>query len=312
MTRVPFTLSRREMVGAMMAAPLVPTFAHAATSAVDRLMVQGRPQDTGSVYRLNNILPALDKLGGVRKMRCREPYNYTAGWATYVGLARAGVKFCFTLSVRDISKTLTDMRAFVALVPGSIWAIEYPNEPDLNPVTYKGVKDVRMGFRTGKAPALMAFIKDFQKALRADPVLKGIPLIASNDFMQAEQAAYSNYGNSHIYPTPPSDIAGRLDGFQKKIAEGKHSYGVITEWGRTTGGGASNNTSPPVSLAQQATLLSSDLKAALARPPILAISIYELFCWKGTSEITNFGLFNNDLTPRPAVAAIRSVLAAAK
>ncbi|MFD2137617.1 hypothetical protein ACFSLT_24885 [Novosphingobium resinovorum] len=180
-------------------------------------------------------MPALDKLGGVRKMRCREPYSGTAGWATYVGLARAGVRFCFTLSVRDIRKSIADMKAFVATVPNSIFAIEFPNEPDLNPVTYNGVTDKRMGFRTGNAPALMAFIKDFHAAIKVDPVLRSIPLVASNDFMQAQQAPYTDLANSHIYPTPPSDVAGRVAGFKQKVVESKTTQGIITEWGRTTG-----------------------------------------------------------------------------
>lgn len=305
-----FALSRRQLVAGMAAAPLIPAVAKAGPAQIARFMVQGRPQDTQSVYKLANIMSALDKLGGVRKMRCREPYSGTAGWATYVGLARAGVKFCFTLSVRDIAVTLRDLRSFLATVPGSIWAIEFPNEPDLNPVTYNGVTDKRLGFRTGNAPALMAFIKDFHAAIKIDPVLRSIPLIASNDFMQAQQAPFTTYSNSHIYPTPPSNVASRLDGFRTKVVEGKHTQGVITEWGRTTGGGSSNVTSPPVSLSQQATLLASDVRTALGRSYVNTISIYELFSWKGTSEMTNFGLFNNDLSPRPAVAALRSVLTA--
>jgi hypothetical protein len=310
MSGKPFSISRRTLIGALAAAPFVPAVAKAASSSsINRLMVQGRPQDTGSPYKLANILPALNRLGGVRKMRCREPYRGTAGWATYVGLAKEGVKFCFTLSVRDIRTSIVDMKAFLVAAPGSIWAIEFPNEPDLNPVSYNGVTDKRMGFRTGNAPALMAFIKDFYAAIKVDPVLCSIPLIASNDFMQSQQGRYTDFANTHIYPTPPSDVKARISGFRTKIVEGKHSQGVITEWGRTTGGSAKNSTSPPVSLSQQATLLASDVRAALAQSYVHTISIYELFAWKGTSEMTNFGLFNNDLSPRPAVAAIKSVIA---
>jgi hypothetical protein len=253
-------------------------------------------------------MPALDQLGGVRKMRCREPYSGTAGWATYVALAKAGVQFCFTLAGRDVNKTMNDLRAFLRAAPGSIFAIEFPNEPDLNPISYKAMIDPRFGFRTGQAPALMAFIKDVSSAIRADPVLRAIPMIASNDFMQAQQGPFCTYANTHIYPTPDSDIAARLDGLKKKVAEGKHTHGLITEWGRTTGGNSGNATSPPVSIRNQANLLASDVSAALARPYVKAISIYELFCWSGNSEIANFGLFNADLSPRPAVAAIRALL----
>ncbi len=300
--------SRRQILGAMAVTPFISSPLMAATSKIDRIMVQGRPQDTGSVYKLANIMTALDKLGGVRKMRCREPFAGTPGWATYVGLARAGVKFSFTLSGRDIAKTIADLKAFLAVVPGSVWAIEGPNEPDLNPMTYHGVTDPRLGFRTGNAPALMAFLKDFTAAQGVDPVLRSIPFIASNDFMQAQQAPFTDYGNTHIYPTPDSKIQDRLASFKTRIAQGKNTKGVITEWGRTTGGTSKNVTSPPVSLSKQAELLSTDIAAALSKTFVHTINIYELFSWSGTSEMNNFGIFNADLSPRPAVAAIKAVI----
>lgn len=302
------SFSRRFVLGAVAAAPFASTLASAATSSVGRIMVQGRPQDTGSLYKLKNIMPALDKLGGVRKMRCREPFSGTAGWSTYVGLAREGVKFVFTLSVRDISRSVADLKAFLAVAPGSILAIEGPNEPDLNPVTYSGVTDKRLGFRTGAAPALMAYLKDFAAAASVDPVLRSIPRIASNDYMQGAQAKFVNYGNTHIYPTIKSDVAARFATFKTALSQGGYSQGMITEWGRTTGGGASNATAAPVTQAQQAQLLASDIAAALARPYVHTFTIYELFSWGGTSEMNNFGIFNADLSPRPAVAAIREVI----
>jgi hypothetical protein len=304
-----FPLSRRHFLAGLTASPLLAPSGNAASPSAGRIMVQGRPQDTSSRYKVENIVPALALLGGVHKMRCREPYSRTAGWNTCVGLARMGVRFCFTLSARDIAKSVTDFRAFLRLAPGSIWAIEFPNEPDLHPISYRSMADTRLGFRKGRAPALMTFIRDFKLAVRGDPVLGTIPLIASNDFMQSEQAPFTSYGSTHIYPAAGTDVGARLDGFRRKLTEGRHRQGVITEWGRTTGGQDGNDTAAPVSLQMQASLLSSDIAAALQRPYIKAISIYELFCWSGASEISNFGLFNADLSPRPAVAAIRSVLA---
>lgn len=303
-------ISRRSILGGMAAIPFLSSPVLASTSKVNRIMVQGRPQDSGGPYKVAKVMTALDALGGVRKMRCREPFSGTIGWNTYVGLARAGVKFCFTLSVRNISTTIADLKSFLSLVPGSIWAIEGPNEPDLNPVTYNGVKDARLGFRTGNAPALMAYLRDVTAALQVDPVLRNIPFIASNDYMQAEQASFSDYGNNHIYPKPNGYIPTQLNKVRTTIAAGGHSEGVITEWGRTTGGGDANATAKPVTLEQQATLLASDIRQALAQPFIKVFSIYELLSWGGTSEMNNFGIFEADGTPRPAVAAIRAVITA--
>ncbi|SMP58293.1 hypothetical protein SAMN06296065_102445 [Novosphingobium panipatense] len=295
-------------MGSLAVLALMPAKSRAAPRSRDRIMVQGRPQDTGSLYKVRNIIPALDQLGGVRKMRCRDPYSGTPGWNTYVGLAREGVTFCFTLSVRDIARTLSDLRAFLAAAPSSIWAIEFPNEPDLNPVTYKGTKDARLGFRTGNAPAFMAYIGDMATALRSDPILSAIPLIASNDYMQAEQKPYTDFGNTHIYPRPATNVEDRLDVLDRRLAGAGQSHCVITEWGRTTGGGEGNVTSPPVSLEDQRRLLAKDVASVLSRPTVHVLNIYELFSWGGSSEMNNFGLFNADLSPRPAAVALRSLL----
>lgn len=301
-------LSRRELVAGLASEHFVGAMPQRLSASRTRIMVQGRPQDTGSTYKVSNIMPALDKLGGVRKMRCREPYRGTPGWNTYVGLGRAGVKFCFTLSGREIGITIADLRAFLALAPGSVWAIEFPNEPDLNPLLYKGVRDRRLAFRSGDAPAFMAFISDFSATLKADVVLRQIPLIAGNDFMQSEQRPFASFGNAHIYPRPGTSIPDRLARFGAQITAGGFRQGVITEWGRTTGGDEKNMTSPPVSLAMQGELLASDVRSALDSAFVHTIGLYELFSWGGTREINNFGLFNADLTPRPVVSQIRQLL----
>ncbi len=274
-----------------------------------RLCVQGRPEDSGSLYKVANIMPALDQLGGVRLMRCREPDANTVGWNTYVGLARAGVRFCFTLQGREPQNSLADLRSFLLVAPGSIWAIEYPNEPDLNPVCFNGVCDARLGFRTGNAPSFMLYIQTIHNLFAADPVLRAIPIIASNDYMQAQQGPLSTFGNSHIYPSATSNVAKLITGFNQTVSVGRHRQGVITEWGRTTGGGAANLTAAPVTVARQADLIASDLSSIFADPTVAVVSLYELFSWPGSSEMANFGLFNADLTPRPVVARIKTLLA---
>lgn len=303
--------SRRSLIGALAASPLLlSTACHAAPapSARSRICVQGRPQDSGSSYKFPNIMRALNQLGGVRLMRCREPFSKTVGWNTYVALARAGVRFCFTLTVRDPQSSVADLRAFLELAPGSIWGIEYPNEPDLNPAKFNGMKDVRLGFRAGNAPALLAYIRAMHAALTADPVLRSVPTIASNDYMQAEQGPFSTLGNSHIYPRANSDVRRLLADFRSTLARGHHGQGVITEWGRTTGGGPRNATAAPVTIEQQGELLASDLRTILAEPSVALINLYELLSWPGPSEQNNFGLFNADLSPRPIVAAIRNLM----
>lgn len=307
MTFSGLSLSRRSVLGAIAAAPFFPKMALGQT-AQSRVMVQGRPQDTGSVYKYGNIMSALNQLGGVRLMRCRDPYTGTMGWNTYVLLARAGVRFNFTLSIRDPNRTIADLKAFLQAAPGSIYSIEYPNEPDLNPVTFNGVRDVRLGFRTGNAPALMAYINTMHALFADEPQLRDIPIVASNDYMQVQQSQLCNLGNSHIYPSKTTNINNKVTAFRNLVQSGGHLQGMITEWGRTTGGSSSNGTAAPVTKAEQGQLLASDLAKILAEPTVAVVSLYELFSWPGNGEQENFGLFDADLSPRPVVAAIRDLI----
>lgn len=309
MPRIDLDISRRAALGMIATVPLL--LANAPQSGNrnrQRLMIQGRPQDSGSLYKVPNIMRAFDQLGGVRLMRCREPFSKTVGWNSYIGLAHAGVRFCFTLAARDPQRSLADLRAFLHAAPGSIWAIEFPNEPDLNPVAFNGVRDARLGFRRGVAPSFMAYIAAMHALLAGDPEFGKIPIIASNDYMQKEQAALTTFGNSHIYPHETSSVAQLLQGFQRTVMAGGHRQGVITEWGRTTGGDPRNVTAAPITPSRQADLLASDLTAIFADPIVATVSLYELFSWPGTGEQTNFGLFDADLKPRPVVAAIRTLL----
>lgn len=301
------SMTRRAFVAASIVAPLA-TQSRAAPANLNRFMVQGRPQDTGSLYKVRNIMPALDLLGGVRRMRCRAPFSNTPGWVTYQGLAREGVRFCFTLPVKDPTVLVADLITFERDYPGAIAAIEFPNEPDLNPVTYAGMTDKRLGARKGDAPALMAFCRDVTELLSSTEELKDIPRIAFNDWMQPEQRSLVRYFNSHIYPKPTSSKDAWLISWKRRLQEAGYTEGVITEWGRTTGGGEKNFVAPPVSLDQQAELLQSDLVSIFSEPSVSFVSLYELLAWPGDGEQQNFGLFNADLTPRPVVSAIRSLL----
>jgi hypothetical protein len=304
-------VSRRGVLQSAFALPIItlcPSTAQAETQLRTRVMVQGRPQDTGSPYKLRPIMKALDSLGGVRQMRCRIPYQGTPGWATYVGLARAGVRFCFTLSTRPLATTVRDLVSFNRVAPGAIWAIEFPNEPDLNPVTYDGKADRRLGARTGDAPALMAFCSAAHHMIRATPELRSVPIIAFNDYMQSQQLVLADYSNSHIYPKRDTDIDAVIVQWRKRVKSAGFREGVITEWGRTTGGGAHNFTAPPVSVEEQGILIFEDVKRWLAEPMMKMISLYELFSWGGPGEMQNFGLFDVDMQPRSAARMLRRIL----
>jgi hypothetical protein len=301
-------LTRRRFLQTAVAASATLSIGARPNALRDRLMVQGQPQNSGSAYNHPNIMRALDALGGLRLMRCRIPYSNTIGWKTYSALAQSGVRFCFTLTTRDILTTVNDLIAFQKLHPTAIWAIELPNEPDLNPVSFGGLSDKRLGVRSGDAPALIAFCQQVHNALKAHPGLAAVPILGFNDWMTKQQAPFTDLANSHIYPKPNESLDPIVLRWRALVAASGHSQGVISEWGRTTGGDSRNVTAPPLSLEDQGTRLERDVQTMLNEPTVRALSLFELFSWGDNREINNFGLFNSDLTKRPVVDKIRSII----
>lgn len=223
-------------------------------------------------------------------------------------LAAAGIKFDFIIplinqpgepSTVDLSAFLSMLHSFIAAHPGSVIAMEGPNEVNDNPFTYDGGTTLADD---------AAFQQAFYAALRADPELNGIPVynlsLAGTDATQFAQlgdlSASANYANSRGYlpddQTPQSALSALLP-FALIDAPGLPE--VITE-----GGYATNPAYPYSGVDQtvQAKLTLDELMDGF-KDGISKTYLYELFDDSGA----DYGLFNADGTPKLAATAIHNL-----
>ena len=120
--------------------------------------------------------------------------TYAPTWAAYGAIANAGIKFDFLTQVSgdlNLSTIISSLHAFEAVHPGSIAAIEGPNELNIYPVTYNGITD--------PYAAGAQFIKDLSAAVKADPLLSSIPIYAPT--LAVDPAGETQLGNLSNYVT---------------------------------------------------------------------------------------------------------------
>ena len=160
----------------------------------------------------------------------------------YAQLAAAGVKFDLSIPVYNGNPNTVNVPEFISMVnglkksyPGSVIAIEGPNEVNIWPVYYAG----------GTTLADDALLQQaLYSAVHAEPTLSGIPVynltLGTADPTQFAQlgnlSSAADYANSHPYlgnePTPAAGLADQLPIQAQIDAPGLPT--VITETGYET------------------------------------------------------------------------------
>jgi hypothetical protein len=105
----------------------------------------------------------------VQSVRDAAPDPHNAGQWGYAMLADHGVKFDFFIPgwTTDLGAVQRSIDAFVKAHPGSVMAIEGPNEIENWPVSYHGHKDVA---------AAASFQRDLYARFHGDPLLDHVPV----------------------------------------------------------------------------------------------------------------------------------------
>jgi hypothetical protein len=262
---------------------------------------------TGTSYYNNpqSVLTALQYLG-IDTLRDHTPYpNSSATWNSYGTLANAGVKFDFVIDGNGnvpLSTDLSNLDAFEKANPGSIAAIEGPNEINGWPITYNGITDT--------VAAGVQVMKDLWTDVKADPTLSSVPiynLTLSDGFsnIQADEtglgnlSGFVNYGSAHVYAAGGNNLWTNDMPYwlpvQQQSTPGMPM--VITETGYQTA-------VQPGSNAVSATVAAKYDLNALLDDTLNGISntyFYELA--DSTTSSQSFGFFNADWTAKaPAVA----------
>jgi hypothetical protein len=229
--------------------------------------------------------------------------------ADYTQLAADGIKFDFVLPVYYPSGSepnTVNVAEFVGMLdtiagsyPGSIKAIEGPNEVNLWAATYDG------GTTLADQAALQQALYN---AVASDPNLQGIPVynlsMAFTDATQYEQlgnlSSDANYANSHAYlndaQTPQYSLSGILP-YAQIDAPGLPL--VVTETGYETN---ASDTYSGVDLTVQAKLTLDELMDAF-KDGVSATYLYELLD-EGSQY---FGLFTAEGALKPVATAIHDL-----
>jgi hypothetical protein len=232
----------------------------------------------------------------------------------YEALAAAGVKFDFVLPVYwspsgphfpgvvDLSGFISELDTLATTYPGSIIAVEGPNEVNLQPAEFDG----------GSAPINQ---DELQQALfaafGADPNLKNVPVYnltigsgTASDFTPyGNLSAYANYGNAHPYLPADSTPLSALE-YLLPIQAGIDTSGlpvVITETGYDTDLSDGNTYSNADQTVQAKLLLDTLMDAYVQR--VQKTFLYELFDESGSG----WGLFTATGAPKLAATAIHNL-----
>jgi hypothetical protein len=299
----------RKLFASFLLAWLVSATPTVAQTARDKIGVAlGSPDTTGPMGNQSKLLEALRYLG-VTMVRVRAPILGTDSYRRiHTPLAIAGFKFVFTHAPdRDPVTEVAAMKALEAIMPGCVIGYEGPNEPDLNPVTFAGITDPRLGVRTGNGYAALALQRAQWSELRKVWPAKRVPMLAFNDWMHRQQSPMADLANSHIYPSGTA-IAPRMAGFGHLVTAIGKPQGVITEWGYHNLIG-SKRAAVGITLTQAATNYTADIPTLVNDPKVRWAFAFTLVDgYNKTSEQSNFGLFNSDWTPKPAAHAMRRAL----
>jgi hypothetical protein len=264
--------------------------------------------DSNAYDDISKIVSALSYLG-VTDVRDQPNLPGASGGyfsTAYADLAQIGVKFdfCIGSSDSDLSTFISDLNAVEEAHPGSIAAVEGPNEINYNPFTYDGM--------TGQ-PAAVAFQTDMYEAVKADPELKGVAVYdftnGGGDVNASPEpiSGLADDANIHVYPAN-GDQPSWYIGTNNTTVYGTTTVGpeVATESGYNTDTAWAYG----VSLDAQAKMTLNDVLDE-AQQGVSTTYLYELLDNNpdpgDTSADQHWGLFNYDGTPKPAATALHDL-----
>jgi hypothetical protein len=298
-------------VAAVAALALAPASAAAAVEAakpadsfVDSIGVNTHTSYDDTVYhsRFDAVRQRLAELG-VRHIREGLKPNRPDQYEHLNALAGIGAKATLILGEPEIgSEGLEELIATLKEnVLGSVEAVEGPNEIDM----------------TGDAsrlPYLGEYQQHLYSAVKADPALAALPVVGPSLVHRRNQEALGDisgsldYGNIHSYPGGEAPEGNLSTHFASAANNSGGKPLMATETGYHSAVGWTGE-HDPASEAAMATYMPR-LYLEYFRRGVVRTFSYELVD-EGTSGDSedNFGLLRNDLSEKPAFAALRNTIA---
>jgi hypothetical protein len=225
------------------------------------------------------------------------PQDTAARLAAFDTLAASGLKFDF-FAERAIAGTLASIDALIRAHPGSVTAIEGPNEVNNFPVTFGGL--------TGTAAAL-AYQRALYAAVESDPLLARVPVINFTDNPYTPGPADAS--NAHPYPLNGAEpLAALTNAYNQRLSStpGKPVYFTETGYATLPQPGQSEGVD---SLTQAKLTLNLIMDAA--KLGVASTYLYDLI--DDAADPTNshpvdhFGLFTTSGVAKPSALAIHDL-----
>jgi hypothetical protein len=210
-------------------------------------------------------------------------------------LASKGYRFDF-ITGGDLIDTLAQLDSLESTYPGTVRAIEGPNE--INNFAVAACPG-RLPRTTALLDCVVAYQRALYAAVKADPLLAHVPVLVFTDNPYPAGVAGIDAGNLHPYPTKRDYDAG-LPMLEKVLTRaananpGKPLWVTETGVSRVSGYLAREEASALTAIVTKEALFSVD-----------AIYVYELL-----DTDNSWGLFDADGTARPAAAAYATIVAA--
>lgn len=293
---------------ALGAAPAGAAMPRRASSFVDSVGVNVHMSYFDTAY--NHWQEVRDKLLelGVRHVRDGACVGCKVQRQRLLALGQAGIRVDYTMRQPGSPDSLPSLVELLAgPMRSTVDSIEGPNEYDRS-------GDPRW------APHLRSYQRRLGELVRAEPRLRGVPLIgpslvsAPDYFKLGSLARWINFGNIHPYAggqVPTANLAPNVD-FEHRVAP--HRQIVVTEAGYHNAL-ASRGGHRPVSERAEAAYVPR-LFLDFFRAGIARTYLYELVDeWPDpshTNQEKNFGLLRNDFSEKPAFRTLKALLAAVR
>ena len=271
------------------------------------------PYTDGGYVNLGNVVADLHYLG-ITQVRnsLSDGSNGSAPLSSDIYLAQQGIKFTTiveTSTTAGLNYALSLIDQVNAAVPGSITAVEGPNEINNFPLTFNGVSGLQGAINLQKA---------LYADVHSDPNLDGVPVDYFTGYDAGSMgtgpnpyttAGLADYDTQHPYPTYGQAPAWFVSPSNSLPNEGPvNGPAVYTETGYSTYGGSSGGLVPVNQDVQAKYTL--DLLMDAAKDGISKTYLYQLMdaYQPGSPQGDDgFGLFDPNNAPKEAATAIHNL-----
>ena len=301
-------LARVAAASFLTAAILVSQEARAATAIRGMDFVNGLGVNTHIIYtdsqyaRNDQTLAALNYLG-IKLIRDVSPNPRNQGQGSYAVIARAGIRMDLFNGgdapggTQPPPVSIAAIAGLAQAFPGSIHAVEGPNEVNNGGVSYAGVIGI---------PGAQAFQQALYADTRASAQLATIPVYNFVNYPDTQGEA--DYANFHSYPNVSQDCqdGGLYNNMRSQQAVMPGRAIVNTELGAPS--------APQVGAPDQTTHARFLISCALnnAANGVKETYFYQLFDGyadpTGADSQKHFGLFDSNYAPKKAAYAVKTLV----